>query len=250
MSSSKHTASFGLVLGGKLSLKGGGGEGGLDGIRKKKKKKKKKRDHPADGAAGGSDSELEVPEWSDTPLPGTGELTSSGVVVMGHGTAFDRELSVGDSLLVTVTDRYRNTTVDESRVVNMVLGKGSLNLTQPFSCDVSAPISFMFVRCAPPLLPSPRSTPPTADRRPLTGPPYPPLRKAPDMEALRAERDAKKARAARADQASKEVTYKVYKNSTGTWNSWKTVTERVAEGVTREDMLDKRCKMKSDHHCK
>ena len=70
---------------------------------------------------------------------------------MGHGTAFDRELSVGDSLLVTVTDRYRNTTVDESRVVNMVLGKGSLNLTQPFSCDVSAPISFMFVRCAPPL---------------------------------------------------------------------------------------------------
>mmetsp|Transcript_30751 Transcript_30751/g.100420 ORF Transcript_30751/g.100420 Transcript_30751/m.100420 type:complete len:140 (-) Transcript_30751:136-555(-) len=139
---------------------------------------------------------------------------------MGHGTAFDRELSVGDSLLVTVTDRYRNTTVDESRVVNMVLGKGSLNLTQPFSCDVSAPISFMFVR------------------------------KAPDMEALRAERDAKKARAARADQASKEVTYKVYKNSTGTWNSWKTVTERVAEGVTREDMLDKRCKMKSDHHCK
>ncbi|EOD26332.1 hypothetical protein EMIHUDRAFT_423564 [Emiliania huxleyi CCMP1516] len=219
MSSSKHTASFGLVLGGKLSLKGGGGEGGLDGIRKKKKKKKK-RDHPADGAAGGSDSELEVPEWSDTPLPGTGELTSSGVVVMGHGTAFDRELSVGDSLLVTVTDRYRNTTVDESRVVNMVLGKGSLNLTQPFSCDVSAPISFMFVR------------------------------KAPDMEALRAERDAKKARAARADQASKEVTYKVYKNSTGTWNSWKTVTERVAEGVTREDMLDKRCKMKSDHHCK
>jgi len=220
MSSSKHTASFGLVLGGKLSLKGGGGEGGLDGIRKKKKKKKKKRDHPADGAAGGSDSELEVPEWSDTPLPGTGELTSSGVVVMGHGTAFDRELSVGDSLLVTVTDRYRNTTVDESRVVNMVLGKGSLNLTQPFSCDVSAPISFMFVR------------------------------KAPDMEALRAERDAKKARAARADQASKEVTYKVYKNSTGTWNSWKTVTERVAEGVTREDMLDKRCKMKSDHHCK
>ena len=70
------------------------------------------------------------------------------------------------------------------------------------------------------------------------------------MEALRAERDAKKARAARADQAAKEVTYKVYKDSTGTWNSWKTVTERVAEGVTREDMLDKRCKMKSDHHCK
>mmetsp|Transcript_16278 Transcript_16278/g.52206 ORF Transcript_16278/g.52206 Transcript_16278/m.52206 type:complete len:221 (+) Transcript_16278:92-754(+) len=220
MSSSKHTASFGLVLGGKLSLKGGGGEGRLDGIRKKKKQKKKKRDQTADGADGGSDSELEVPEWSDTPLPGTGELTSSGVVVMGHGTAFDRELTVGDSLLVTVTDRYRNTTTDESRVVNMVLGKGSLNLTQPFSCDVSAPISFMFVR------------------------------KAPDMEALRAERDAKKARAARADQASKEVTYKVYKNSTGTWNSWKTVTERMAEGVTREDMLDKRCKMKSDHHCK
>jgi len=136
-SSSKHVASFGLVLGGKLNLKGG-----VDGIEKKKKKKKRRHE----AGEGASDDEVAIPEWNQDPLPGTGELTSSGVVVMGLDTAFDKELAVGDTLLVTVADRYRNTTSDESRVINMVLGKGSLNLEQPFSCDVSTAASFMFIK--------------------------------------------------------------------------------------------------------
>ncbi len=139
MDASKHEKSFGLVLGGKLSLKGV--EEGLE-----KKKKKKKRKHREEGADGGSDDEFVAPEWSDTPLPGAGKLTTSGVVVMGHGTRFDAELSIGDTLLVTVTDRYRNTSMDEARVINMVLGKGAINLEQPFSCDVSSPAAFLYVR--------------------------------------------------------------------------------------------------------
>lgn len=140
-SGSKHTASFGLVLGGKLSLKGVEG-----GVEKKKKKKDKKKDKYRGDAAAAAEEELELPEWSEDPMPGTGELTSSGVVVMGVGTAFDKELAVGDSVLVTVVDKYRNTTSDESRVVNMVLGKSSLNLQQPFTCDVSTSSRFMFVK--------------------------------------------------------------------------------------------------------
>jgi hypothetical protein len=139
-SQSKHTASFGLVLGGKLSLKG------VDGGVEKKKKKKKRKDKDRGDAAAASDEELEMPEWSEDSMPGTGELTTSGVVVMGVGTAFDKELAVGDSLLVTVVDKYRNITSDESRVVNMVLGKGSLNLQQPFTCDISTPSSFMVLK--------------------------------------------------------------------------------------------------------
>jgi hypothetical protein len=138
-SCSKHTASYGLVLGGKLNLKGVDG-----GVGKKKKKSKKDKDRR--DAAAASDEELEIPEWSEDPMPGTGALTSSGVVVTGVGTAFDKELAVGDSILITVVDKYRNTTSDEIRVVNMVLGKSSLNLQQPFTCDVSTPSNFMFVK--------------------------------------------------------------------------------------------------------
>ena len=55
----------------------------------------------------------------------------------------------GDSILVTISDRFRNTQTDESRVVNMVLGKSSLNLEAPFSCDVTSPTSFMVLKRAP-----------------------------------------------------------------------------------------------------
>lgn len=198
-------------MGGKLNLKGNGG------IEKKKKKKKRERELMGRTDI---DDELEIPEWSDAPLPGTGELITSGVVVMGKCTAFDEELEVGDSLLVSVVDKYRNTTTDESRVVNMVLGKSSLNLAQPFTCDVSTPSRFMFVK------------------------------KPPDVEALRAAHAQAKERAKHAEEQTKEITYKVYKNGTGPWASWKTVTEKVSSSVSRENMLDKRSKMKADRFCK
>lgn len=76
------------------------------------------------------------------------------------------------------------------------------------------------------------------------------LRKPPDVEALLAARAQAKERAARAEERTKEVTYKVYKGGTGPWASWKTVTEKVEVGVTREDMLEKRSKMKADRFCK
>ena len=47
------------------------------------------------------------------PAPGKGRLTTSGVVVMGVDTDFSAEIKVGDSLLVTVSDRFRNMTTDE-----------------------------------------------------------------------------------------------------------------------------------------
>jgi len=70
------------------------------------------------------------------------------------------------------------------------------------------------------------------------------------VDALRAAHAHSKQRAKEAEDDMKEVTYKVYKNGTGPWSSWKTVTERVSVGVTREDMLDKRANMKADRFCK
>jgi len=203
-SSSKHTGSFGLVLGGKLKLKGD----------ESKPKKRKKSKHDED-----DDEPIEMPEWSADPVVGTGKLTTSGVVVMGVDTEFTKELEVGDTLLVTVADRFRNTQTDESRIVNMVLGKSSLNVEAPFTCDLTAPTTFMLVKAKP------------------------------DIDAIKAARREQKKRQRAIEEDSKTVTYKVVDGGSGVWKKWKTVTERC-DGMTREDMLERRAKEKADRHCK
>jgi hypothetical protein len=229
---SKHSASFGLVLSGKLKLKG-------DDSKPKKRKKHKHDDE--------EDEVIDMPEYSSDPQVGTGKLTTSGVVVMGADTDFTKELEVGDTLLVTVADRFRNTQTDESRVVNMVLGKGgppqdrpcshahltypcllmhwlppgSLNIEEPFTCDLTAPTTFMFVK------------------------------RKPDIEALKAARKEQRKKQRALEESSKSVTYKVMaQDGGGVWKKWKTVTERCDEGMTREDMLIKRASFKADRHAK
>ena len=70
------------------------------------------------------------------------------------------------------------------------------------------------------------------------------------MEALRAARAAEKKRAKRAEEGSSLVTYKTVKPGSGTWKTWQVVTERVAAGTSREDMLRRRESEKADRHCK
>ena len=141
-----------------------------------KPKKKKKRDRDDAGDDDDEEALAQAAAVSNDPLPGEGKLTSSGVVVMGHDTNFAEQIAVGDSLLVTVSDRFRNTHDDEMRVVNMVLGRSSLNLSAPFSCDLTAPTSFMV------------------------------LKKAPDIEALKAARAAEKKRLKKLEEESSVVT--------------------------------------------
>ncbi len=103
----------------------------------------------------------------------------------------------------------------------MVLGKTSLNVTAPFSCEVTTPTSFLLLKAAP------------------------------DIEAIRAARRDEKRRARQAEEEASVVTYKTYKHGGGgTWKTWQTVTERVEAGTTREDMLIRRQKEKADRHCK
>ena len=204
---SKNTAAFGLVMGGKLKLKGD------------KKKKRKHREEEEDDDEDDAALLAQLPSYSADPQLGDGKLTSSGVVVMGVGTDFSAALAVGDTLLVTVTDRFRNTQSDEERVVNMVLGKTSLNVAAPFSCDLTSPTSFMFVK------------------------------KAPDVEALRAAKKEEKRRAKQRKEEDKTVTYKVVVPGSGTWKTWKQVTEKAGT-MSRDDMLQRRIDNKSDRHCR
>jgi hypothetical protein len=204
---------FPVVLGGRLKLKGD-----------KPKKSSKKRLEREPNGDDGDDDDLDLQALSAAaaagPIPGKGSLTTSGVVVMGVDTDFSAEVKVGDSLLVTVSDRFRNMSTDESRVVNMVLGRSSLNIEAPFSCDVTAPTAFLVQA------------------------------RAPDVEALKAARREERKRQRQAEEDESTVTYKVVKQGSGTWKTWQTVTEKVSAGTSREDMLRRRASEKADRHCK
>ena len=181
-----------------------------------KKKRKERSTEPEDDEEG--DLAATEAEYSAVPISATGAIMSSGVVVTGIDTDFPKELELGDTVLATVSDRFRNTTSDEARVVNMVLGKNSLNLNAPFSCDLTSATPFMVVK------------------------------KKPDLEVLRAARREKLKRAKDVVEEGKTVTYKKVIASSGTFKKWETVTEK-GSSMSREDMLNVRAKYKADRHC-
>jgi hypothetical protein len=81
---------------------------------------------------------------SSTPTiqEGTGRITTSGTVVTGHDTKFEKEISTGDAILV----KLNNNGSEEMRVVTMRLSDASLNLSSAFSENLREPLSFRYVR--------------------------------------------------------------------------------------------------------
>ena len=129
------------------------------GDKTKKKKKKSKHsikevetDHGASVAA--APMHLTVPNnkpsikksstESSSSVPtlkkGTGQITSSGTVVTGHDTIFEKEVSAGDALMCIVDGR------EELRVITMRLSNQSLNLSSAFSESIKIPQSFQYIR--------------------------------------------------------------------------------------------------------
>lgn len=76
---------------------------------------------------------------------GTGKITTSGTVVSGQNTRFEKEISIGDAIIITFTDND-NQKKEEMRVVTMRLSNISLNLSSAFSQNVSLPLNFRYVR--------------------------------------------------------------------------------------------------------
>lgn len=73
-------------------------------------------------------------------LTGTGKISSSGTVVTGYGTLFEKELSVGDAILIGA-----GTPEQEMRVVTMRLSNISLNLSSAFSNNIKTPTEFSYI---------------------------------------------------------------------------------------------------------
>jgi hypothetical protein len=92
-------------------------------------------------SAGGSGA-TESSSSSSTPSirKGTGRITTSGTVVTGLDTQFDKELSVGDAILAIIHG------TEELRVVTMRLSNTSLNLSSAFSDSIKQPQSFQYIR--------------------------------------------------------------------------------------------------------
>jgi hypothetical protein len=216
---------FELAVGGRLKLKGDAEP------RKKKRRKEAGVDERAAGAAGADaapgDAAVDGERPRFEPTDGTGLLQTSGTIVMGRGTRFTKDLAIDDCIVLTVVDRFRNTTADESRRVRMVVGETSASLEAPFSCDVTVAA------------------------------PYRILKAEPDADALAAAAAAAAAERKRARSEAKHGEYVTYDTlkagasaSGATWKTTVRVTERLGPGRSREDLLDHRCKQKSDRYAK
>lgn len=70
---------------------------------------------------------------------GSGKITTSGTVVTGQGTKFEKELAVGDAIMAVVNGQ------EELRVITMRLSNTSLNLSSAFSVSIKQPQSFQYI---------------------------------------------------------------------------------------------------------
>jgi hypothetical protein len=73
---------------------------------------------------------------------GKGKITTSGTVVMGFDTVFEKQLAVGDALLVVIPGQDEE---EEMRVITMRLSNTSLNLSSAFSKNLTTPTVFRWI---------------------------------------------------------------------------------------------------------
>mmetsp|Transcript_123465 Transcript_123465/g.344431 ORF Transcript_123465/g.344431 Transcript_123465/m.344431 type:complete len:221 (+) Transcript_123465:91-753(+) len=140
------------------------GKGQLLFKGEKPKKKKKNSKHSSSSGKGGQDVERSTNSPAAAPSVamassirpvkaaapavapptmkrGTGHITTSGTVVTGHDTRFEKELNAGDAILCVLEDGK-----EELRVITMRPSNVSLNLSSAFSSNVKVPTSFQYIR--------------------------------------------------------------------------------------------------------
>eukprot|EP00937_MAST-01D_sp_MAST-1D-sp2_P006639 g6639.t1 len=225
---------FGLSMcGGSLRLKGDGGamlkvpttkhKKEKKDKHKKKEKKSKKRKRERDG---GSSEALQPPAEEELKIVlGTGRFLSSGTTVQGRDTRFQAELAVGDALLV----RHPTTLQEETRIVTMVLSQISISISSPFSTDLISAVPFHFVKAPPKLA----------------------------ADSIDAEQAKRQKRSEAEKQAfgtyagggavGETITYRRRKASA--YGGYEIVTVQNTQGsLSREELLDMRCKHKADRN--
>jgi hypothetical protein len=151
---------------------------------------------------------------------GIGKITTSGTVVMGHGTKFSEQVHAGDAFLVTIDG------TQEMRVITMRLSDISLNLSSGFSQNMATPVPFQFI-----------SKPRDASNSNNNG------NVAEQREAR--EKALQEERHAFGLYSNEEL---VYQERTEHGN-YRTKRVKVDGKVSRQELLDLRTKKKSDRFC-
>ena len=208
------------------------------GDEPKKKKKKKSKHSPGGAEARAQGSTLPDPSVARLPQSSisssktaavapkvvscTGEITTSGKVVSGNGTKFEREISVGDALIVMVANSQTGQEQQEMRVVTMRLSNISLSLSSPFSESIRNPTKFSVIR-------KPRDE---VKQRRL---------------AERSEQLSRKEEEEKASGTFGSTEELVYRERTE-HGSYRIKRAKV-DGVSRESLLDMRSKKTSDKYC-
>lgn len=169
------------------------------------------RPHPASSAAAKEQSV--VPEMKE----GTGLITTSGTVVTGINTRFDKELDHGDALIVQFDDNQ------EMRVVTMRLSPFSCAISSSFTENVKVPTSFHVIR-------KPRNRELEARQKQIQA-----QREQSEIEQL----------AFGAYATNKELVY----HEKTEHGSYRIQRVQMDSDVTRGDLLHMRTEKKSDKYC-
>ena len=164
-----------------------------------------------------SKPKAEVSAATPTIRKGTGKITTSGTVVTGHNTNFEKELANGDAIMVVINGQ------EELRVVTMRLSNQSLNLSSSFSASLKSPASFQYIR-------KPRDA---AKER---------------MIAQRKEKLTREEQEQHAFDLYSSSSQMVYREKTET-GSYRIKKEQVQGGKSRGDLLAMRAKKSSDKYC-
>ena len=120
--------------------------------KKSKKKKHSKKEHAAAAKTDASTIEpvstavlppVVRPQQQKPQVPtmkeGTGRITTSGTVVTGHDTRFDKELNQGDALIIMKDGQQ------EMRVVTMRLSNNSCAISSAFTENCKLPTPFHII---------------------------------------------------------------------------------------------------------
>lgn len=157
------------------------------------------------------------------PISGTGRLTSSGNIIHGHFTKFMDELVPGDAVIIV----HPTSLVEEMKVVRIVVSNTSMSISSAFSSDLVSTTPFKFIK-------APKQVQENGDET---------------EKALKARKKSSEdeSNGTYASQGGSQFVYRVKKE--GSFGGYKIVTEKTNSMTSREELLDKREKKKSDRFC-
>ena len=101
---------------------------------------------PTTSTNSNSNSSRQQKQQVPTIQVGKGKITTSGTVVMGHNTIFEKQLSAGDALLVRIPGNEAGGGEEEMRVITMRLSNTSCNLSSGFTTSIKVPTSFRYIK--------------------------------------------------------------------------------------------------------